>query len=69
MNNKEINTELEVLWEGKPSGLLQRFLTTVHLNFTKKDWRSCSSLFLFFELFRMVQRRYQPTSHLSTPNI
>lgn len=34
MNNKEINTELEVLWEGKPSGLLQRFLTTVHLNFT-----------------------------------
>lgn len=34
MNNKEINTELEVLWEGKPSGLLQRFLTAVHLNFT-----------------------------------
>lgn len=34
MNNKEINTELEVLWEGKPSGLLQKFLTTVHLNFT-----------------------------------
>lgn len=34
MNNKEINTELEILWEGKPSGLLQRFLTTVHLNFT-----------------------------------
>lgn len=34
MDNKEINTELEILWEGKPSGLLQRFLTTVHLNFT-----------------------------------
>ena len=34
MDNKEISTELEVLWEGKPSGLLQRFLTTVHLNFT-----------------------------------
>lgn len=34
MNSKDINTELEILWEGKPSGLLQRFLTTVHLNFT-----------------------------------
>lgn len=34
MDNKEISTELEILWEGKPSGLLQRFLTTVHLNFT-----------------------------------
>lgn len=34
MNSKDINAELEILWEGKPSGLLQRFLTTVHLNFT-----------------------------------
>ena len=34
MDNKEISTELDILWEGKPSGLLQRFLTTVHLNFT-----------------------------------
>ena len=31
MNNK---VELELLWEGKPSGIWQRFLTTIHLNFT-----------------------------------
>lgn len=34
MDNKEIGGELEVLWEDKPAGLFQRFLTTVHLNFT-----------------------------------
>ncbi len=28
------NVEFEVLWEGKPSGLWQRFLTMIHLNFT-----------------------------------
>lgn len=28
------NTDFEILWEGKPSGLFQRFLTKLHLNFT-----------------------------------
>lgn len=27
-------TVFEILWEGKPSGLWQRFLTIIHLNFT-----------------------------------
>lgn len=27
-------TDFEILWEGKPSGLWQRFLTIIHLNFT-----------------------------------
>lgn len=26
--------EYNILWEGKPAGLLQRFLTKIHLNFT-----------------------------------
>ena len=28
------NTDFEVLWSGKPSGLWQRFLTTINMNFT-----------------------------------
>lgn len=33
--NKDIsNTDFEIIWEGKPSGLLQRLLTVLHLNFT-----------------------------------
>ncbi len=28
------NVDFEILWEGKPSGLWQRFLTTIHMNFT-----------------------------------
>lgn len=28
------NTDFEVLWTGKPSGLWQRFLTTINMNFT-----------------------------------
>lgn len=28
------NVDFEVLWEGKPSGLWQRFLTSIHMNFT-----------------------------------
>ncbi len=27
-------TEFNILWEGKPSGLFQRFLTKIHMNFT-----------------------------------
>ena len=27
-------TEFDILWEGKPAGLWQRFLTLIHLNFT-----------------------------------
>ena len=34
MDNKVSNVEFEILWEGKPSGLWQRFLTSIHLNFT-----------------------------------
>lgn len=34
MDNKASNIELDILWEGKPSGLWQRFLTSIHLNFT-----------------------------------
>lgn len=36
--NKDIDTldnvQYNILWEGKPCGLLQRFLTKIHLNFT-----------------------------------
>lgn len=28
------NVDFEIKWEGKPSGLWQRFLTTINLNFT-----------------------------------
>ncbi len=28
------NVDFEVIWEGKPSGLWQRFLTSIHMNFT-----------------------------------
>ncbi len=28
------NVEFNILWEGKPCGLLQRFLTKINLNFT-----------------------------------
>lgn len=34
-NNKTIdNVNFEIIWEGKPSGLWQRFLTKIKLNFT-----------------------------------
>lgn len=29
------NTDFEILWTGQPSGLWQRFLTLINLNFTK----------------------------------
>lgn len=29
------NTDFEILWVGQPSGLWQRFLTAINLNFTK----------------------------------
>ena len=29
------DVEFEVIWEDRPAGLWQRFLTTIHLNFTK----------------------------------
>lgn len=29
------DTDFEILWTGQPSGLWQRFLTTINLNFTK----------------------------------
>ncbi len=28
------DVEFNILWQGKPCGLLQRFLTKIHLNFT-----------------------------------
>lgn len=28
------NVNFEILWEGKPAGLWQRFLTSIHMNFT-----------------------------------
>lgn len=28
------NVDFEILWEGKPSGLWQRFLTSIRMNFT-----------------------------------
>lgn len=28
------NVDFEILWEGKPAGLWQRFLTSIHMNFT-----------------------------------
>lgn len=31
-NNNEI--DYEIIWEGQPSGLFERFLTSLHLNFT-----------------------------------
>ncbi len=31
-NTNEV--DFEVIWEGKPSGLWQRFLTMIHMNFT-----------------------------------
>lgn len=37
INNKNINdTEIdyEIIWQGQPSGLWDRFLTSLHLNFT-----------------------------------
>lgn len=34
-NKKDtLNTDFEILWEGKPAGLWQRFLTTINMNFT-----------------------------------
>jgi len=33
-NTKLDDVEYNILWEGKPAGLLQRFLTKIHLNFT-----------------------------------
>jgi len=33
-NNKLDEIEYNILWEGKPCGLFQRFLTKIHLNFT-----------------------------------
>lgn len=35
INIKDINeVDFEVIWEDKPAGLLQRFLTSINLNFT-----------------------------------
>ena len=31
-NNNEV--DYEIIWEGQPSGLFERFLTSLHLNFT-----------------------------------
>ena len=28
------DVDLQICWEGKPSGLIQHFLTSIHLNFT-----------------------------------
>ena len=28
------DVDLQICWEGKPSGLIQQFLTSIHLNFT-----------------------------------
>jgi len=34
-NNESINdVDFEIIWEGKPAGLWQRFLTKINLNFT-----------------------------------
>lgn len=33
-NTKLDEVEFNILWQGKPHGLLQRFLTKIHLNFT-----------------------------------
>lgn len=32
--NKEKNDFFEIIWEGKPSGLIQRILTKLNINFT-----------------------------------
>lgn len=29
------NVDFEVIWEGQPAGLFERFLSLIHLNFTK----------------------------------
>lgn len=34
-SNNVSNIDFEVKWEGKPSGLWQRFLTSINLNFTR----------------------------------
>ncbi len=34
MEKQVENVDFEIKWEGKPSGLWQRFLTKIHLNFT-----------------------------------
>lgn len=35
MSKKELEeVKFEIKWEGKPAGLLERFLTVLHLNFT-----------------------------------
>lgn len=34
-NSNEQDNFFGIIWEGKPSGLLQSFLTKLHLNFTK----------------------------------
>ncbi len=33
-NNTIENVDFEIIWEDKPAGLWQRFLTLIHLNFT-----------------------------------
>lgn len=33
-NKNNENDFFEIIWEGKPAGLLQRILTKIHLNFT-----------------------------------
>ena len=33
-NENVLKTDFEILWTGKPSGLWQRFLTTINMNFT-----------------------------------
>ncbi len=33
-NKNILNTDFEILWEGKPAGLWQRFLTMIRMNFT-----------------------------------
>ncbi len=34
MESNVSNVDFEILWEGKPAGLWQRFLTSIHMNFT-----------------------------------
>lgn len=33
-NNSDSEIDYEIIWEGQPSGLFDRFLTALHLNFT-----------------------------------
>ena len=35
MKKKIDEVEFEVLWEGQPEGLWERFLILIHMNFTK----------------------------------